>query len=94
MMDPAPDSPPPPERATNGFYRVFRIIVVTIGGLVTILVGIAMLVLPGPGLLVIFSGIGILAVEYAWANHLFHGIRIRAEKIWKWIWKKRDKPDE
>ena len=32
------------------------------------LVGIAMLVLPGPGLVAIAAGLGLLALEYEWAR--------------------------
>jgi hypothetical protein len=39
-------------------------IAVTIAGVVLILVGVAMLVLPGPGLVVIFLGLSILATTY------------------------------
>jgi uncharacterized protein (TIGR02611 family) len=43
-----------------------RVIVGVIGGLVT-LVGVVALVAPGPGWLIIFTGLGILASEFAWA---------------------------
>ena len=39
-------------------------------GFVVVLAGVAMLVLPGPGLLVIAVGLGILALEFAWAERL------------------------
>jgi uncharacterized protein (TIGR02611 family) len=39
-------------------------------GFLVVAVGIAMLVLPGPGLLVIAVGLGILALEFAWAERL------------------------
>lgn len=43
--------------------------------------GLLMLVLPGPGLLAIAAGLGILALEFAWAQWLLHhgiekGIRV------------------
>ena len=43
-----------------------RVLVVIIGGLVT-LIGVVALVAPGPGWLIIFTGLGILATEFAWA---------------------------
>ena len=46
-----------------------RIAITIIGGLI-VLLGIAMLVLPGPGLLVIIAGLAILATEYVWAERL------------------------
>ncbi|WP_051549163.1 PGPGW domain-containing protein [Nocardioides sp. URHA0032] len=41
---------------------------VTIGGPVVVVAGIAMLVLPGPGLVVIALGMALLALEYDWAR--------------------------
>ena len=41
---------------------------VTIGGPLLVVAGIAMLVLPGPGLVVIALGMALLALEYAWAR--------------------------
>lgn len=43
-----------------------RVLVGIIGGLVT-LIGVVALVAPGPGWLIIFTGLGILATEFAWA---------------------------
>jgi hypothetical protein len=43
---------------------------VSIGGPLVILAGVAMLVLPGPGLVVIALGLAMLALEYPWARRL------------------------
>ena len=43
---------------------------VTLGGPLVILAGIAMLVLPGPGLVAIVLGFTLLALEYPWAQHV------------------------
>jgi uncharacterized protein (TIGR02611 family) len=43
-----------------------RVLVGVVGGFVT-LVGVVALVAPGPGWLIIFTGLGILATEFAWA---------------------------
>lgn len=43
-----------------------RVAVGVIGGVVTV-VGVVALVAPGPGWLIIFAGLGILATEFAWA---------------------------
>ena len=45
---------------------VKRVLVGVVGGFVT-LVGVVALVAPGPGWLIIFTGLGILATEFAWA---------------------------
>jgi tellurite resistance protein TerC len=44
-----------------------RIVVAVIGGTVT-LIGIALLVLPGPAFIVIPIGLSILATEFVWAK--------------------------
>jgi uncharacterized protein (TIGR02611 family) len=49
--------------------RIVRIVVAIFGFLV-VLAGLAMLVLPGPGLLVIAIGLGTLALEFVWAERL------------------------
>jgi tellurite resistance protein TerC len=47
--------------------RVKKIIVALIGGTVFV-IGIALLVLPGPAFIVIPAGLTILATEFAWAR--------------------------
>lgn len=43
-------------------------ITVTVVGAALIVVGLVMLVVPGPGLLAILAGLAVLATEYAWAR--------------------------
>ena len=52
-------------------------VAVTIAGFLVLLAGVAMLVLPGPGIIVIIAGLAILATEYVWAQRL---LRIAKEK--------------
>jgi uncharacterized protein (TIGR02611 family) len=49
--------------------RVVRTAVV-LAGFVVVLAGLAMIPLPGPGLLVIAAGLTLLALEFAWAERL------------------------
>jgi len=44
--------------------------VVGVIGFVLLAIGVALLVLPGPGLLVIAAGIAVLALEFPWAERL------------------------
>ena len=46
---------------------VKRIVILVVGGTV-LLLGVALLVLPGPAFIVIPVGLAILAVEFAWAR--------------------------
>ncbi|MDH4113138.1 MAG: PGPGW domain-containing protein [Actinomycetota bacterium] len=55
-------------------------IAVTIAGFTVLLVGVALLVLPGPGWLMIFVGLGILSSEYLWARRLLSIAKRKAEQ--------------
>src|SRR5256886_9750226 len=57
-----------------------RILVLVIGSTVLV-AGVLMLVLPGPGILVIIAGIAILAIEFAWAEALLTRARERATRL-------------
>ena len=67
-------------------------VAVTIAGFVVVLAGLAMLVLPGPGLLVIIAGLAILATEYVWAQRLLRIAKERATQAKDMILRK--KPEE
>jgi uncharacterized protein (TIGR02611 family) len=49
---------------------VIRKLIYSVLGLTILLIGIAMIVLPGPAFLVIPIGLAILASEYAWARRI------------------------
>jgi len=51
-----------------------RMVVLVVGGTV-LLLGVAMLVLPGPGLIVAPAGLAILATEFIWARRLLARVR-------------------
>lgn len=53
-------------------WPIARKIIVAVIGSTIVLIGIALLVLPGPGTVVIPIGILILASEFAWARWLWH----------------------
>jgi hypothetical protein len=59
--------------------RQFRRIVVAVAGSVVLAIGVAMLVLPGPAIIVIPTGLAILATEFQWAQRLLHRMRKRVE---------------
>src|SRR6266511_2856233 len=60
--------------------RSTKRVAVLIVGSVVVAAGLAMLVLPGPGLLVIILGLAILATEFAWAEYLLHKAKEKAVK--------------
>jgi len=51
---------------------------VTLLGWVLVIAGIAALVLPGPGLLLLLSGLVVLSGEYAWAERRTEPVRAKA----------------
>jgi tellurite resistance protein TerC len=55
-------------QALDATYRHARRIAVAIVGGSVVLVGVAMLVLPGPAVVVIPAGLAILSLEFAWAR--------------------------
>ena len=52
---------------------------VAVVGFLLLSVGAALLVLPGPGLLVIAAGIAVLALEFPWAERLAKRIQLAVE---------------
>ena len=50
-------------------------------GVTVLLIGIALVVLPGPAFIVIPIGLAILATEYAWARHWLKRARQMASNV-------------
>ena len=61
--------------------HAWRRIWIGIVGSTVILIGVALLVLPGPGLLIIAGGLAILATEFAWARVALRRTRKVAERV-------------
>jgi len=62
-------------------YRVAKRVVILVLGSTVILLGVAMLVLPGPGMLFIAMGLGVLAIEFAFARRLLKKAKDTATAI-------------
>ena len=86
----------------NASYRLARRIVIFVIGLTVLLLGVAMLVRPGPGMVTVLLGLAILAIEFAWARYWLNKIRSTAGSAqrnlagwagrWRWLGMgKRDK---
>jgi tellurite resistance protein TerC len=59
-------------------YKWARRIAVSVIGGTVIVVGVAMIVLPGPALIVIPLGLGILGLEFAWARRWLAKVKLAA----------------
>lgn len=54
-------------------------------GTAVVIVGIIALPAPGPGWVIIFAGLGILAAEFAWAKRVLHWVRVRYDAWVDWM---------
>jgi uncharacterized protein (TIGR02611 family) len=64
-------------RTVEQVRRALRIVV----GFTLLLVGIVMIVTPGPGWLVIFFGLGLLAAEFVWARRLMERMKREGDRV-------------
>ncbi len=67
------------DRVLGRGIRGVRRVVIAVVGTTILLVGVALLVLPGPAFIVIPIGLAVLAVEFRWARRLLR----RARELWK-----------
>jgi uncharacterized protein (TIGR02611 family) len=80
-------------RRTITYKWARRIVVAVIGGSV-VLVGIAMIVLPGPAIVVIPLGLGILGLEFAWARHWLRKLKAKAHEVVNRVRRKARNPSD
>ena len=71
-------------RATRGGRLAWRVAVGVLG-VAVIVAGIVLLPLPGPGWLIIFGGLGLLATEFEWAGRLLRYARRRVSMWTEWV---------
>ncbi len=62
------------------FKTAKRVVIAVIGGTVA-LIGVAMIVLPGPAVIVIPLGLAILGTEFAWAKRLLKRLKQQAASM-------------
>lgn len=71
----------------NGALRHTKRVIVTVVGFTVLFIGIAMIVLPGPAIVVIPLGLAILAGEFVWAERLLKkvksGVKSAKDSIYK-----------
>lgn len=66
-------------KKTRAGHIVWKIFIGLLGGGITVLGGIA-LIGPGPGVLIVLAGLGILASEFAWAGEAMMHTKRMAKK--------------
>jgi tellurite resistance protein TerC len=72
------------------FHWAKRIAII-VAGFSVLAVGIAMIVLPGPAIVVIPVGLGILSLEFAWARRWLHQIKARGGQLVNKVKRSREK---
>ena len=77
-------------RARHRERHIVLRMLVAVGGFAALLGGLALLVLPGPGIPLIVVGLGLLALEFRWAEAalaraLVHAKRVQPPKRWQRI---------
>jgi hypothetical protein len=60
---------------------VIRRAAIVVGGFGLLAVGLALLVLPGPGIPVLIAGLGLLSLEFEWARRLRRRALRHAERV-------------
>lgn len=73
--------------------HAWRTIIIVVGTTL-ILIGLAMLVLPGPGIVVIIAGLAILAREFIWAQGLLDKAQNTAKKQYERVAQRKSKHTE
>jgi tellurite resistance protein TerC len=63
------------KRAFHFTYKAARRIVVGLVGLTVLVIGVIMIVTPGPALVLIPVGLAILSIEFAWARAWLRRLR-------------------
>jgi uncharacterized protein (TIGR02611 family) len=72
------------------FHHSKRAIIALVGGVV-IIVGIIAIPYPGPGWLIVFAGLGILATEFEWARRLLRYAKDHYNAWTEWV-KRQSRP--
>jgi len=73
----------PPVEVVRFLARSSKRVAVSVVGGLLVLAGLAMLVLPGPGILVVVLGFAVLGTEYAWAAAALERTKRVADKAAK-----------
>lgn len=60
-------------------HHARRAIILVVGGTI-VLIGVALLVLPGPGLLTLALGLAVLGLEFAWAKRLLKRVQQETQR--------------
>ena len=74
-----------PDASSSSTFRLARKIVIATIGTTVVAIGVALVVLPGPAVVVIPLGLAILATEFVWARRMLDRVRQGITRIGRWI---------
>jgi tellurite resistance protein TerC len=69
------------KQLASSALRHARRLIVLVVGITVVAIGAAMIVLPGPAVVVIPVGLAILATEFVWARHLLDNLKDRGRRL-------------
>ena len=78
------DADVPQSQDGRSILKPIRQIIVFVLGMSVLVIGIAMIILPGPATVVIPAGLAILATEFAWAARWLSYLKRRAQEVAEW----------
>ena len=91
------NTPPPPIEPWTLAWKQTKKFFIALFGFTLLALGIALVILPGPGWPVVLIGLAVLATEYVWARRWLHKFKeqmpapIRTElekKRWHWLFRR------
>ena len=77
------------KKALSTTYRTARRIVIAVVGGTVLLLGLIMLIGPGPGLLGTAAGLGILSIEFAWARRWLRKVKEKSKEAARMVQAKK-----
>jgi uncharacterized protein (TIGR02611 family) len=75
-----------------GTYKVAKRVVIGIVGGTILIMGVVMMVTPGPGIAGILLGLGILGIEFAWARMWLRRVKAKGQDVVRALRNKQDDP--
>lgn len=78
---------------SDTYKHARRVVIAIVGGSVVV-VGILMIVLPGPAILVIPTGLAILSIEFAWARRWLRKLKARTQETVDYFNRDRESSDK
>jgi len=74
---------------SDTYKKARRVVIAIVGGSVVV-VGILMIVLPGPAIVVIPTGLAILSIEFAWARRWLRKLKAKTRETMDYFDRNRD----